>query len=259
MDASSHASDRFAAASAKFASKTDFEPLVVSHKTFPRSHALPVPPPLPVAQTTFGSARDDWQVRFFDIVFAGIAFLVLLPVLLLVSLAIMLSSPGPVLFVHHRVGRGGKTFPCLKFRSMVVDSQARLERLLAESPEARLEWAQDQKLRSDPRITMVGAFLRKTSLDELPQLINILAGHMSIVGPRPIIDQEVPRYGPRFAAYCSVRPGLTGLWQVSGRNEVSYDTRVRLDAYYALRKSVLYDMNICFRTVPAVLARRGSY
>ncbi|PEQ14040.1 sugar transferase [Novosphingobium sp. PC22D] len=185
--------------------------------------------------------------------------LVFLPVLVLVSLAILVTSPGPVLFVQQRVGRGGKSFPCLKFRSMVIDSRERLAQLLAESEEAREEWARDQKLRNDPRITWIGAILRKTSLDELPQLINILLGHMSIVGPRPIVEEEVARYGLRFAAYCSVRPGLTGLWQVSGRNEVSYTTRVRLDAFYALRKSVGYDVLICMRTVPAVLARRGCY
>lgn len=142
---------------------------------------------------------------------------------------------------------------------MVVNSQDALIELLAQSPDARAEWDRDQKLRNDPRITPIGAILRKSSLDELPQLFNILAGHMSVVGPRPIIETEVRRYGSRFAAYCSVRPGLTGLWQVSGRNEISYDTRVRLDARYALRKSTLYDIGICLRTVPAVIASRGVY
>lgn len=163
------------------------------------------------------------------------------------------------MFVQRRVGRDGKLFPCLKFRTMVVNSQEVLSALLETSCEARAEWERDQKLRCDPRITPIGAILRKSSLDELPQLFNILAGHMGVVGPRPIVEAEIRRYGHRFEAYCSVRPGLTGLWQVSGRNEVSYDIRVRLDALYALRKSVLYDFGICMRTIPAVLGSRGVY
>jgi Undecaprenyl-phosphate galactose phosphotransferase WbaP len=199
------------------------------------------------------------HTRLFDIVCAAFALILLLPVLLFAVIAIRLSSPGPVFFVQHRVGRNGKSFPCLKFRSMVVDAQQRLDALLATSEEARREWALDQKLRSDPRITPIGQLLRKTSLDELPQLLNVLAGHMSIVGPRPIVENEIVRYGSRFTAYCAVRPGLTGLWQVSGRNEVSYETRVRLDAFYAARKSLAYDLTICFRTIPAVLLSRGCY
>lgn len=197
--------------------------------------------------------------RAFDICVALAAILVFLPFLILSALAIKLSAPGPVLFVQHRVGRDGKLFPCLKFRTMVVNSQEVLESLLDSSADARIEWERDQKLRNDPRITPIGAILRKSSLDELPQLFNILAGHMSVVGPRPIIEGEICRYGGRFGAYCSVRPGLTGLWQVSGRNEVSYEARVRLDALYARRKSTRYDLSICLRTVPAVLASRGVY
>jgi lipopolysaccharide/colanic/teichoic acid biosynthesis glycosyltransferase len=197
--------------------------------------------------------------RAFDILLAFIAILIFLPFLILAAFSIKFSAPGPVLFVQYRVGRDGKLFPCLKFRSMVVNAQDVLNDLLASSAEARAEWQRDQKLRRDPRITPIGAILRKSSLDELPQLFNILAGHMSIVGPRPIIEAEIHRYGSRFGAYCSVRPGLTGLWQVSGRNEVSYEARVRLDALYALRKSTLYDLAICFRTIPAVIGSRGVY
>ncbi|WP_232495480.1 sugar transferase [Novosphingobium kaempferiae] len=197
--------------------------------------------------------------RVFDVAISLLAILIFLPFLVLTTLAIKLSAPGPVLFVQSRIGRDGKPFPCLKFRTMVVNSQDVLTELLAQSPDARAEWERDQKLRNDPRITGIGSILRKSSLDELPQLFNILAGHMSVVGPRPIIETEIIRYGSRFAAYCSVRPGLTGLWQVSGRNEIAYDTRIRLDARYALRKSTLYDIGICLRTVPAVLASRGVY
>ncbi|WP_395331106.1 sugar transferase [Novosphingobium sp. BL-8H] len=197
--------------------------------------------------------------RSFDILASALALVALLPMILLVALTVRLSSRGPVLFVQQRVGHGGRLFPCFKFRSMVCNAQDVLERLLAESPDARDEWERDQKLRRDPRITAVGRFLRKSSLDELPQLLNVLLGHMSIVGPRPIVMAEIDRYGRRFDAYCSVRPGLTGLWQVSGRNEVSYEARVRLDARYAQRKSLYYDLAICLRTVPAVLASRGCY
>lgn len=197
--------------------------------------------------------------RAFDLAIALLAIIVFLPFLTLAALAIKLSARGPVLFVQPRIGRDGKVFPCLKFRTMVVNSQEVLSTLLETSPEARAEWERDQKLRNDPRITPIGSILRKSSLDELPQLFNILAGQMSVVGPRPIIEAEIRRYGKRFDAYCSVRPGLTGLWQVSGRNEVSYEARVRLDALYSLRKSTLYDLAICLRTVPAVLGSRGVY
>lgn len=209
-------------------------------------------------------AADTWAgpsplCRAFDILVAALALVALLPMILLVALAVRLSSQGPVLFVQQRVGHGGRSFPCFKFRSMVCNAQEVLEKLLSESLHAREEWARDQKLRRDPRITPFGRFLRKSSLDELPQLLNVLLGHMSIVGPRPIVAAEIGRYGRRFDAYCSVRPGLTGLWQVSGRNEVSYEARVRLDARYAQRKSLYYDLAICLRTVPAVLASRGCY
>jgi lipopolysaccharide/colanic/teichoic acid biosynthesis glycosyltransferase len=206
-----------------------------------------------------GVTKASHVGRAFDIVIALLAIIIFLPFLALATLAIKLSAPGPVLFVQPRIGRDGKPFPCLKFRSMVLNSQEVLANLLETSPEARIEWDRDQKLRNDPRITPVGSILRKSSLDELPQLFNILVGHMSVVGPRPIIEAEIQRYGGRFEAYCSVRPGLTGLWQVSGRNEVSYEARVRLDALYARRKSTLYDLAICLRTVPAVLGSRGVY
>lgn len=205
--------------------------------------------------------REDSQalIRAFDIVVSLIVIAVFLPLLLLLALLVGLASPGPVLFWQQRVGRGGALFPCLKFRTMVVDAQAQLDRLLAESPEAREEWARDQKLRNDPRITWIGQILRKSSLDELPQLFNILVGQMSFVGPRPIVENEIVRYGSRFQNYCSVRPGLTGLWQISGRNDVSYAMRVRLDSLYAQRQSLTLNIGICFRTIPALMGSRGCY
>lgn len=197
--------------------------------------------------------------RGFDVVVALLALILFLPVILLLVVAMAASSRGPILFAHWRVGRHGQMFPCLKFRTMRVDSDRVLAELLASSPTARAEWQKDFKLRDDPRITPVGSVLRKLSLDELPQLLNILAGHMSVVGPRPIIPAEIERYGEFFVDYCSVRPGLTGLWQVSGRNDVSYAERVQMDVSYARAKSVRFDTWIIARTVPAVVAARGCY
>lgn len=190
---------------------------------------------------------------------ALLALVFLLPLMLAVALAIWVQDRGPVLFAHRRVGLGGRSFHCLKFRSMALDAEARLQSLLANDPAAAAEWAADHKLRNDPRVTPLGAFLRKTSLDELPQLFNVLKGEMSLVGPRPIVDAEIVRYGRRFTDYCKVKPGITGLWQVSGRNDVSYRTRVAMDAVYAKRKCGRLDVWILAATIPAVLARKGSY
>jgi lipopolysaccharide/colanic/teichoic acid biosynthesis glycosyltransferase len=204
------------------------------------------------------SNPPDWEY----VINATVAILILLfctPLLVLVALSIFVYDGGPVLFAHRRIGRDGRTFRCLKFRSMAVDAEARLERLLATDAAARREWQADHKLRSDPRITPVGGFLRKTSLDELPQLFNVLRGEMSLVGPRPVVQDEARRYGRRFAHYCAVRPGITGLWQVSGRNDVSYGRRVALDVLYTRHKSLRLDLSILLRTVPAVLLRSGSY
>ncbi|PTS81668.1 MULTISPECIES: sugar transferase [unclassified Caulobacter] len=194
-----------------------------------------------------------------DLVIASIALVFLAPLMLMVAIAIKLQDGGPVMFGHVRIGRHGKKFRCLKFRSMVTDSNERLAALLARDEDARREWAADHKLRNDPRITPLGAFLRKSSLDELPQLLNVLRGEMSLVGPRPIVDSEVVRYGRAFPRYCSVLPGVTGLWQVSGRNNVSYRRRVALDVLYAKRKSFSLYCYILLKTLPAVLLREGSY
>ena len=183
----------------------------------------------------------------------------LAPLMLCVAMAVLAQDGGPVLFAQRRVGYGGRSFPCFKFRSMAVDAEARLERLLAQDPAAREEWARDHKLRNDPRITPVGVFLRRSSLDELPQLFNVLRGEMDLVGPRPIVRAEAARYGRRFGHYCTVRPGITGLWQVSGRNDLSYRRRVAIDTLYARSKSLTFDLKILLLTVPAVLFRRGSY
>jgi lipopolysaccharide/colanic/teichoic acid biosynthesis glycosyltransferase len=197
--------------------------------------------------------------RVFDVVFAAALILVLLPVFALLVIIMKFSDRGPVFYAQRRVGRGGAYFPCLKFRSMVTNSDHVLQQLLATSPEARGEWERDRKLRNDPRVTPIGRIMRKTSLDELPQLFNILAGQMSVVGPRPIVQGEIALYGTYFQDYCSVRPGLTGLWQISGRNDVSYEERVQLDASYVKSRSVFGDISIVAKTVPAVLLSRGCY
>jgi Undecaprenyl-phosphate galactose phosphotransferase WbaP len=197
--------------------------------------------------------------RALDIIGAGLGLVLLSPFFLVVALLVR-ADGGPAFFAHQRVGRGGKLFGCLKFRSMVIDSQARLEALLASDPAARAEWEATRKLKNDPRITRIGRFLRSTSLDELPQLINVLRGEMSLVGPRPVQEAEIDRYyGASAAHYMAVRPGITGLWQVSGRSETSYESRVALDVSYVARPSMLADLSILLRTPVAVLSRRGAH
>ncbi|ARS26162.1 sugar transferase [Sphingomonas sp. KC8] len=197
--------------------------------------------------------------RVVDMMVAIAVLLAVLPVLALLCCATWLQDGANPIFVHRRIGLGGRSFPCLKIRTMVRDADARLRHLLETDPAAAAEWTRDQKLRCDPRITPFGAFLRKSSLDELPQLLNVIAGHMSLVGPRPIVQGEVARYGRYFRHYCLVRPGITGLWQVSGRNDTSYRRRVAIDTVYSRSKTVLGDLAIIGRTVPALMLSRGSY
>lgn len=201
---------------------------------------------------------SPWK-RALDLLIAAPLAVFLSPLLLVLALAIRCSDRGPALFVQTRYGLGGRTFSCFKFRTMVADAGERLEALLAADPAAREEWARDRKLRNDPRITRFGRFLRKSSLDELPQLINILRGEMSIVGPRPIVREEIERYGRSFGHYCAVRPGVTGLWQISGRNDTTYEERVALDVEYVERWSIWLDLRIIALTLPAVLFSRGAY
>jgi len=196
--------------------------------------------------------------RLTDIVLSFSALVFLLPVLLPIALFIRLSDGGPAVFKQRRIGRFGEEFWCYKFRSMVTDANERLEELLANDPKARREWEMTQKLENDPRITRFGHFLRKSSLDELPQLINILLGEMSIVGPRPIVRNEAEKYGKFFVHYCHMRPGLTGLWQVSGRSDTTYDERVAMDVRYVSEWSYSNDLLIMAKTVPAVLMSDGA-
>ena len=166
---------------------------------------------------------------------------------------------GPAFFGHTRVGKDGRPFKCWKFRTMVMNSQEILKELLEKDPAAREEFAQTFKLKNDPRVTKVGAFLRKTSLDEIPQLFNVLCGEMSLVGPRPVVEAERSYYADKFSYYTSVKPGITGLWQISGRSDTSYGQRVQLDTTYVKKWSLLNDIVIIFRTVHVVLTRKGAY
>ena len=193
----------------------------------------------------------------FDVVTASVGVVVLMPVLLVVAALVKLDG-GPALFGHVRIGVGGRPFRCLKFRSMVVDSEAALSAVLSKDSAAAAEWLATRKLRNDPRITRIGRVLRASSLDELPQLFNVLRLEMSLVGPRPIVGAEVARYGEDIAYYYETRPGLTGLWQVSGRTDASYVQRVQLDTWYVKNWTIWHDLAILAKTIPAVLQRRGA-
>lgn len=195
--------------------------------------------------------------RILDVVLALALLFFAMPLMMLIAALVSIASPGPTLFVHRRLGRHGREFGCLKFRTMVVDAEDRLNALLESDPHARQEWAREHKLRYDPRTTPIGRVLRTLSLDELPQLFNVLRGEMSVVGPRPIVQAERMRYGRYFDHYCRVRPGLTGLWQVSGRNSLSYRRRVALDVRYARRRTLALDLWILLRTVSCVLRPNG--
>lgn len=197
--------------------------------------------------------------RAMDLILSVTGGIVIFPFLVLIALAIKFESRGPIFFKQSRIGRGGQPIHILKFRTMVRNAEEVLQTYLQENPELREEWKADQKLRNDPRITKVGAWLRKTSLDELPQLWNVMQGEMSLVGPRPIVDEEIVKYGSAFASYTRVRPGMTGLWQVSGRNDLSYKQRVHLDRFYICNWSTWLDILILAKTFPVVLGRKGAY
>ncbi|MBZ0288264.1 MAG: sugar transferase [Anaerolineae bacterium] len=194
-----------------------------------------------------------------DYIGATLGLLALSPIFLFIAITMKLTDPGPIIYRRRVVGVGGKVFNAFKFRTMVVNSQEVLDELLARDPEARTEWEQFYKLKKDPRITWIGNFLRKTSIDELPQLLNVLRGEMSIVGPRMITLDEVERYGKWGLNLHTVKPGITGLWQVAGRSELTYEERVRLDMRYIRNYSIWLDLQIIFQTIPAVLMSKGAY
>ncbi len=203
-------------------------------------------------------AANGRAKRAFDVIVSALALIFLAPAFLTIALLIKLSDRGTVFYRHTRVGRQGERFECLKFRTMASDSAERLARILLDDPKAADEWERHQKLRNDPRITGIGGFLRKSSLDELPQLINVLRGDMSIVGPRPITRAELNRYGKERRYYLLVRPGITGLWQVSGRSSTGYERRIRYDREYLEEWSWLGEFWILLMTLPAVLNTRDA-
>lgn len=199
--------------------------------------------------------------RAFDIVFSLLCLVLGLPFFLLIALFIFVSSPGKVIYSHERIGRGGKSFRCYKFRSMYLNADQRLKEILASHPLLKEEWEKNYKLKKDPRITPFGSFLRKTSFDELPQFWNVLKGDLSVVGPRPVVKEEVEKYlNVKAYKILSIRPGLTGLWQVSGRSDIAcYQTRIQLDEYYVDNHSLLLDLKLILKTIPAMLFSKGAY
>ncbi|MEO5599170.1 MAG: sugar transferase [Novosphingobium sp.] len=194
-----------------------------------------------------------------DVAFAAVALVALAPLMILIVICIRLTDSGKVMFRHERVGRAGKPFGCLKFRTMHEGSDEILAKHLENNPAAQIEWDRTFKLTKDPRVSLLGLVLRKTSLDELPQLINVLRGDMSLVGPRPVVAEELLQYGKYMRYYLSVRPGITGLWQVSGRNDTTYRRRIACDVIYVRGYGFTTNVAILVRTVPVVLFGRGAY
>lgn len=208
---------------------------------------------------TVSSPVGSGLKRAVDILLALSGIVLLAPLLTICFLAVLITSPGPVFFRHRRVGFNGKPFYCLKFRTMMKDAPQRLSQLLESDAEAAAEWASSCKLRYDPRITPIGNLLRRSSLDELPQLFNVLRGDMSIVGPRPVTEEELVRYCRAVDAYMACRPGITGLWQVSGRSTTTYSKRVACDKFYAQNWSIALDVKILVVTIPSLLLTDSAY
>jgi undecaprenyl-phosphate galactose phosphotransferase len=206
--------------------------------------------------------KNKWN-RAIKLVFDKVATIlggiVIAPVFLLIMLWIKMDSPGPVIFKHKRIGQNGKEFYCYKFRTMCADARERLEELLRTNPELKKEWEENFKLKNDPRVTRSGKYLRSTSLDELPQIINVLKGEMSLVGPRPIIAEEIHYYGKYIDDYYMVRPGITGMWQTSGRSDTGYEQRVQIDTWYVRNWDFWFDVVLLWRTMKVVIQRKGAY
>ena len=203
--------------------------------------------------------RNRLAKRLFDLIATICGGFLILPILIIVAVLVGIDNKGHIIFAHRRVGQNGKLFPCYKFQSMIPDAQERLEEYLANNPEAKREWETTFKLTNDPRVTKLGAFLRKTSLDELPQLWNVLMGDMSLVGPRPIVMKEIDLYGDHIKEYYMVPPGITGMWQVNGRSDTTYEERVAMDTWYVRNWSVWIDLVYLFKTVKTVFTGKGAY
>ena len=212
-----------------------------------------------VRLATSRNSSSQGTKRCVDTMLAGIALVVLLPMIVMVIAILFVTQGRPIFHSHRRIGRNGVLFSCLKFRTMAVNGEEVLARHLDSNPILRAEWNATRKLKDDPRVTQFGKLLRRNSVDEIPQLLNVIRGDMSLVGPRPIVASEAELYGVHFIDYIGLRPGMTGLWQVTVSSETSYDTRVELDTRYVAEQSLWGDIVIMAKTVPAVLSSRGSY
>lgn len=210
-------------------------------------------------KNNLASPLNRWIKYTFDFICTLIGTVIISPLLLLIAAGIYFDSPGPVIFRHVRIGKNGREFGCYKFRTMCMDADKKLAELLANDAAARAEWERDFKLKNDPRVTKVGKFLRKTSLDELPQIFNVLKGEMSLVGPRPVVDKELEKYGEYLDDYLMVRPGITGMWQVNGRSDTTYEERVHMDSWYVRNWSIWIDIMLLWRTVKSVIKCEGAY
>ncbi len=198
--------------------------------------------------------------RLFDIYFSLALIVLLSPLFITIALAIFLTSPGPIIYGHKRIGRGGVIFKCLKFRTMYIDADVKLKSLLESDQHIKEEWLKNRKLKNDPRVIKIGNFLRKTSLDELPQFFNVLKGDLSVVGPRPVMDDEILSFfGAKASKILKVRPGITGLWQTSGRSNIDYEKRIALDEQYVDEHNLWLDIKLIVKTVPCVLFSKGAY
>lgn len=213
------------------------------------------------AQTRSQRLNRSRQKRIFDICFATTILVMLSPIYLVLAALIAITSPGPIFYCQERIGKHHKPFRCIKFRTMVDNADTLLSEMVSNCPQLRQEFESDYKLRRDPRITRIGKFLRLTSLDELPQFWNVLRGDMSVVGPRPLVPEEVPRYGRHMDRVLRVQPGITGLWQVSGRNDIPYQRRIQIDVYYSGHHNWFLDLFIILKTVGVILfpGKSGAY
>jgi len=200
----------------------------------------------------------DFAKRLFDVIFSLSVLILFLPIYLILVLLIALSSPGPIFYVQERVGKDYKAFGCIKFRTMVENADEILDDIMATSPQLRNEFEDNFKLKQDPRITAIGKFLRLSSLDEFPQFWNVLKGDMSVVGPRPLVPEELPKYGHHMDKVLTIRPGLTGLWQVSGRNDIPYERRVQIDVYYVNFRSFWLDLWVIVKTLGVIIAPKNN-
>jgi len=200
-----------------------------------------------------------WIKLIFDYLLTLGGLVVVLPLLWIIGICVFCSNPGSVIYKHKRVGKNGKPFYCYKFRTMGNNAQAELERILEENPLAQAEWEISYKLKDDPRVTRIGGFLRRTSLDELPQVFNVLKGEMSLVGPRPIVRAELEKYGEYQAEYLAVTPGITGYWQVNGRSDTTYEERVQMDLWYIYNWSLWLDIKLLWKTIFKVWSQEGAY